>query len=508
MKTIKYILTSLLTLSLLSPAIAQEPEPASEGTAKVKIIKNINGEVTVIEKEVPISHKNEIDEMLRDLNISEDLGDEDIEIIIRQGKRAQPMEQWMERFSEQHDRAFLGVYVGSTVEKVVTDEDGTDQTVITDGDGRARISGIVQGSAAEAAGLQKGDVITSIGEFPITDYKALVDVLAKHGPGDVVTVGIERDGAAQSVQATLGKRKMPSRMMHHFMDPGMWNEHREMRRHDFDPDKGFLGVHIRNREEGDGDKGVIVTSVVDNSAAAELGLKEGDIIFEVNDVAVNTTEELRSVVGLSKAGDQVKVEYMRDGKKTKGTAELKKRERTSWSYNMDEAHAEVMQSLEGIKWDESKQCFDREKFEQHFQDLEERLGNRTFDFHMDALPGSRHDRIISIMIRVDGISEADQQMLKQSNPGLELNSNLDVDHLKFSPNPSGGQFDLSFELGSTDPVQVRIFDPSGREVFTQRVDDFKGSYENRIDITGNPDGVYFLVVEQGSKSFSRKVVIQ
>jgi hypothetical protein len=502
MKT-RTLLLALLTLGVSGSLLAQNTQEPTEGTAKVKIIKNINGEVTVIEKEVPISDKSEIDQMLKDLNISEELGDEEnIEIIIRQGKHPHPM-PWMEKYMEVDDRPLLGVYVGSTVEKKVTNDDGEETIEISEGDGTARISGVVPESGAEKAGLQEGDVITGIDDHAISNYETLVEALGNYKVGDVVTVKFERAGVAQSVEATLGERQ---KEMHMFgpMDremmgmPGL--EHGAFARI-CDPDRGFLGVHIRNLEEGE--DGVLVTSVIENTTASEMGLQEGDIIYEVNDKVVTNTEELREAIGSSKAGEEMKIEYLRDGIKEKGSATLKKCDPSQCIPG--DIHGQIMRSLEGIDWEEFRDKFNEEEFQEHMRELEQHLGD--IDFDVD-LPGSADHRVIAIMIRVDAISAEDKELLQKNNPGLDLNSELDVDDLRFSPNPSNGQFSLDFVLSEAAPVHIRIFDPSGREVYSQRVDDFKGSYSNTIDISGNSDGTYFLVVEQGGKTFSRKVVIQ
>jgi hypothetical protein len=278
-----------------------------------------------------------------------------------------------------------------------------------------------------------------------------------------------------------------------------------------DPDKAFLGVQIRNREENEGNKGVYVTGTIENTAASELGLQDGDIIYAINDQAVNTTDELREVLSGQKAGDEVKVEYLRNGKKEKGSATLKKCDPAQCMPGMTRFHDHLMKSLEDMDWEQfgndMKEHFDSEEWQEHMEQLQERLGEMDFEFDMDDHhAGDR--RVIAIMIRVDDISASDKDMLQNNNPGLQLNNGLNVDNLKFSPNPSNGQFELNFELSESTPVHIRIFDPSGQEVYTERIEDFAGRYNNSIDISGNADGTYFLVVEQGGKTFSRKIVVQ
>ncbi|MET7299696.1 trypsin-like peptidase domain-containing protein [Embleya sp. NPDC005575] len=68
---------------------------------------------------------------------------------------------------------------------------------------------VQDGGAAEAAGIQQGDVITSIDDQPITDVAALSEVLGGKQPGDQVKVSLmrARDGGKATVDVTLGELK-------------------------------------------------------------------------------------------------------------------------------------------------------------------------------------------------------------------------------------------------------------------------------------------------------------
>jgi putative serine protease PepD len=61
-------------------------------------------------------------------------------------------------------------------------------------------------SPAAKAGVQERDVITSIEGKPVTSMSALVIALRTRKPGQVVTIGLSRDGKPLKVQATLAER--------------------------------------------------------------------------------------------------------------------------------------------------------------------------------------------------------------------------------------------------------------------------------------------------------------
>ncbi|MEJ2053267.1 MAG: Do family serine endopeptidase, partial [Calditrichaceae bacterium] len=97
--------------------------------------------------------------------------------------------------------------------------------------------------------------------------------------------------------------------------------------------RGYLGVYIESvdpvKAKGvklDKPRGVIIVNVIDESAAADAGIKEGDVILSVNGQEVNQPNELQAKVGIYNPGDKVKLEIWRYGKKMDITATLKSRE--------------------------------------------------------------------------------------------------------------------------------------------------------------------------------------
>ncbi len=85
--------------------------------------------------------------------------------------------------------------------------------------------------------------------------------------------------------------------------------------------RAMLGVGMEKT-----DKGVKVTSVTENSAADKAGIKQDDIITQVNSKKITTEMELSNTIGSYQPGDEVEVTYNRDGKEKKVKTTLGKRE--------------------------------------------------------------------------------------------------------------------------------------------------------------------------------------
>jgi hypothetical protein len=66
-----------------------------------------------------------------------------------------------------------------------------------------RLSGVVAGSPAEAAGLKEGDVVVRMNNVAVTGLKDFSDLLKTLHPGDRVSVTFVRSGAELTVEAVL-----------------------------------------------------------------------------------------------------------------------------------------------------------------------------------------------------------------------------------------------------------------------------------------------------------------
>ncbi len=75
------------------------------------------------------------------------------------------------------------------------------------GDG-AKIGEVTSGGAAEAAGMQSGDVITKIDGKKVVDSTALVVAIRSNAPGDTITLTVVRDGD-QVIQLPLTLKSAP-----------------------------------------------------------------------------------------------------------------------------------------------------------------------------------------------------------------------------------------------------------------------------------------------------------
>jgi putative serine protease PepD len=99
-------------------------------------------------------------------------------------------------------QAFLGV--SSTDVSELTDDVKANFNI--DVDEGAFVTDVVNGSAADEAGLQTGDVIVEIDGDKVSESNDVRQKVLDKEPGDKVEIVIQRDGEEHTLHATLGQR--------------------------------------------------------------------------------------------------------------------------------------------------------------------------------------------------------------------------------------------------------------------------------------------------------------
>jgi serine protease Do/serine protease DegQ len=88
--------------------------------------------------------------------------------------------------------------------------------------------------------------------------------------------------------------------------------------------RGMLGVIMQNltpelaRAFGmEIHQGVVISQVIENSAASKAGLKAGDVVAEINGTPVKNASAMRNMVGLMRVGEKMDITVIRNGEQKK-----------------------------------------------------------------------------------------------------------------------------------------------------------------------------------------------
>jgi serine protease Do len=144
------------------------------------------------------------------------------------------------------------------------------------------------GGPAAKAGIEAGDVITSVNGAAIRDARELARQIGGLPPGTSVKLSVLHKGAEKSVALTLGL--LPNE-----------REARTETGSKNDPtgtDIPRLGLTLApaGQVAGSGNEGVVVTNVDPNGVAADHGLKTGDVILDVGGKKVGNPGEVRDAI--------------------------------------------------------------------------------------------------------------------------------------------------------------------------------------------------------------------
>jgi serine protease Do len=194
-------------------------------------------------------------------------------------------------------RGFLGATIQDVTPTMASALKMSDSNGVLIGDVTAK------GPAAQA-GIKPGDVITKINNQPVADASALRLQISQIDPGTTVPLTLVRNGSNMTVNAKLGE--LPNDR-----DKSAENSN------DGDNLQGMqvepLTPALRQQLHLNSDStGVVISQLDPNSAAATSGLREGDVVEEINHKPINSVSDFEHA--MQSAGDQPTLLHInRDG---------------------------------------------------------------------------------------------------------------------------------------------------------------------------------------------------
>ena len=217
-------------------------------------------------------------------------------------------------------KGWLGVSIISVNEDVKEDwELSVDKGVL--------VTYVIDDSPADEAGIKKGDVILKYEGRSVRYSDELIEYVRKTPPGEKAKIEIDRNGKTKKFEVEIEKSRRRV-VIDKFGDGG----------HGFtfyskDNESGFLGVDMYDLTDGlreyfdvEDDEGVLIVNVIEDSPAEKAGFKSGDIIVKVDKRVIEDSDDLRKAISKHEPDEKVKIDYIRNKKKSSKTVKLGERE--------------------------------------------------------------------------------------------------------------------------------------------------------------------------------------
>ena len=138
------------------------------------------------------------------------------------------------------------------------------------------VNEVSDASAAQEAGLKKGDVITKFDGKKVTKMSELQEAITQHSPGDKVAVNYTRDKKTRTATVTLRNSQGTTKVME-------------------EVDMDQLGVSLKPAAD-DVKKTLRIDYGLEVSAVRQGGKMKGTIILQVNDKKVSTVDDWETAV--------------------------------------------------------------------------------------------------------------------------------------------------------------------------------------------------------------------
>lgn len=192
-------------------------------------------------------------------------------------------------------RGWLGIYIQDIDETLAAamDLDRSEGALVAD---------VTEGGPADDAGIERGDIIVALGGQTVHSATQLRNEVAARQPGSTARLDILRDGKSEHVTVTLDA--LPTEEV--ARDVGVRLE--EQFGFTVVPFDAELAAKYRLDRSLDG---VVITSIAKSGPADRAGLREGDLIVEINRSPTKDLEEFNERVRNLKKGSTLLLRVIR-----------------------------------------------------------------------------------------------------------------------------------------------------------------------------------------------------
>lgn len=324
-------------------------------------------------------------------------------------------------------------------------------------------------------------------------------------------------------------------------------------------DRPLLGIYP---EENDNGQGLLIDEIVHGGGAKAAGMQAGDVVTAIDGNPVNNLDDLRSILSNYDAGDEVVVDYLREGQKAQTNSVLSER-RTSWNRERDPCRVfigvqlsgngengkgvnvtgiiggwpaeaagmlrgDIITAIDGIEvnsYGEIRRERDKHEPGEFFTVTFLRSGaSQTIQAQFKECPKEEvleEEELVEEIVIIEEVSEEPvapvEELIVEETPPVELepevelpemliNNQLELVEFSAYPNPTFGRVRVEFRAEQA-PTSIIINDSSGKVIYEETLNRFDGYYNKQFNFNNVTPGTLYLSIRQGDKLVSEKIVL-
>ncbi len=306
-------------------------------------------------------------------------------------------------------------------------------------------------------------------------------------------------------------------------------------------DRPLIGIY----PGGNSGQGLRVNSIVNGGGAEAAGLQDGDVITDVNGNAINGLADLRVELSKYNAGDQVRVNYEREGQNYSTMVTLKKRTTGANGRELcsvfigvslggdgpdgkgiritgtiggfpaskeDIQRGDVIVAFDGVEVNsvsELQTQRDKHDLGETFNMTLLRDGQlRTVTSKFNSCEEEPQVEPTDEPVEVEKVPEVEEFTEEEieSVPEIDIDNELMLDRYTAFPNPTFGRVRVQF-AGEAVATTIQITDMNGKVVHREQINRFDGYYDKELNLDNAAPGTLIVTIRQGDKMTAKKIVL-
>ena len=391
-------------------------------------------------------------------------------------------------------RPFLGVTLGDVANKGVP------------------VTAITPASAAEKAGLVKGDIIVSIDGKELNNSQEVVECIQSKKAGNDIAIVITRDGQQKNLTATLTNSQPQVQVFTRniSLDKNSTNTLEDVEALAW-TDNDDKSIEVTTEKDGNTEKKIIVMKKRIHGDAQhrenvhielpnihKMMDKEIMMVKVITKQTANPCEQLQELKSNPLLGVYITTN-IRDAVFIENTM------KSLGAENAGIQRGDIITSIDGVAIKNYNQL--RKEITKHVP------GERV----AVAYRRNNEDKTVYVLLssqaetKPEIVQNLEQQCADNSLPkaGIQQETAPNTDNgVSVYPNPTFGLSTIRFTSQTTDPLSVTVMDMEGREVMTMNHPASIGTVEIPLDVTELSSGAYLVNITQNGQTLTERIAVQ